>query len=89
MLTTIEKIFFVLLAAGALYYGGKRFYDVYRTILRGKPDARLDNLSDRIIRAMWLVLTQQPVLKARPIVSFLHSLIFYGFVFYFLVNVIG
>lgn len=88
MLTTIEKIFFVLLAAGALYYGGKRFYDVYRTILRGKPDARLDNLSDRIIRAMWLVLTQQPVLKARPIVSFLHSLIFYGFVFYFLVNVI-
>jgi Fe-S oxidoreductase len=88
MLTTIEKVLFVLLAAGALYYGGKRFYDVYRSILRGRPDARLDNLSDRIIRAMWLVLTQQPVLKARPIVSFLHSLIFYGFVFYFLVNVI-
>ena len=88
MLTTIEKVLFVLLAAGALYCGGKRFYDVYRTILRGKPDSRLDHLGERILRALRLVLTQQPVLKTRPIVSFLHSLIFYGFVFYFLVNVV-
>jgi Fe-S oxidoreductase len=88
MLTTIEKVLFVLLAAGSLYCGGKRFYDVYKTILRGKPDARLDNLSQRILRAIWVVLTQESVLKARPIVSFLHSLIFYGFVFYFLVNVV-
>ncbi len=88
MLTTIEKILFILLASTALYYGGQRFYDVYRTILRGKPDARLDHLSERIMRAIGLVLTQQPVLKARPVVSFLHSLIFYGFVFYFLVNVV-
>lgn len=88
MLTTIEKVLFVLLTAGALYCGGKRFYDVYRTILRGKPDARLDNLSQRIMRAIWVVLTQESVLKARPVVSFLHSLIFYGFVFYFLVNVV-
>ena len=88
MLTTIEKVLFVMLAAGALYCGGKRFYDVYRTILRGRPDARLDNLSQRIMRAIWVVLTQESVLKARPVVSFLHSLIFYGFVFYFLVNVV-
>jgi len=88
MLTTIEKVFFVLLAAGSLYCGGKRFYDVYRTILRGKPDARLDNLTQRIMRAIWVVFTQESVLKTRPVVSFLHSLIFYGFVFYFLVNVV-
>jgi Fe-S oxidoreductase len=81
-------VLFLLLVAGSLYYGGKRFYDVYRIILRGKPDARLDNLSQRIVRAVWLVLTQEPVLKARPVVSFLHSLIFYGFVFYFLVNLV-
>ena len=88
MLTTIEKILFILLAAGSLYCGGKRFYDVYRTILRGKPDARLDNLSQRIMSAVWIVLTQESVFKTRPVVSFLHSLIFYGFVFYFLVNVV-
>ena len=88
MLTTIEKILFVLLAVSSLYYGGKKFYDVYRAIARGKPDARMDNLPERIRRALWIVLTQQSVFKKRPIVSFLHALIFYGFVFYSLVNLV-
>jgi Fe-S oxidoreductase len=88
MLTTIEKILFMLLAVSSLYYGGKKFYDVYRAIARGKPDARMDNLPERIRRALWIVLTQQSVFKKRPIVSFLHALIFYGFVFYFLVNLV-
>jgi Fe-S oxidoreductase len=88
MLTPIEKILFLLLAVGSLYYGGKKIYDVYRAIARGKPDARLNNLPERIKRALWIVLTQQSVFKKRPIVSFLHALIFYGFVFYFLVNLV-
>lgn len=88
MLTTPEKILFLLLAIGSLYYGGVKLYDVYRAIARGKPDARLDRLPERIRRAIWIVLTQQSVFKARPIISFLHALIFYGFVFYFLVNLV-
>src|SRR4249920_891037 len=88
MLTSIEKVLFILLAAGSLYYAGVRFYDVYRAIARGRPDSRLDNLGQRILRALWIVLTQQSVFKTRPIVSFLHALIFYGFVFYFLVNLV-
>ncbi len=88
MLTTIEKILFILLAIGSFYYGGKRFYDVYRTIARGKPDDRFDDLGGRILRALWIVVSQQSVFKTRPLTSFLHALIFYGFVFYFLVNVV-
>src|SRR5947208_16286605 len=88
MLTTLEKILFVLLAIGSLYYGGKRFYDVYRVISRGKPDPRLDKLPERIRRAILIVLTQQSVFKTRPIVSVLHAMVFYGFVFYFLVNAV-
>jgi len=88
MLTPIEKILFILLAISSFYYGGKKLYDVYRAIARGKPDARLDHLPERIRRALWIVLTQQSVFKKRPIVSFLHALIFYGFVFYFLVNLV-
>ena len=88
MLTGIEKILFLLLAAGSLYYAGVRFYDVYRAIARGKPDSRFDNLRQRIWGALWIVLTQRTVLKARPVVSFFHALIFYGFVFYFLVNLV-
>ncbi len=68
MLTPVEKIVFVLLALGSLYYGGTKFHAVYRAILRGKPDVRFDNLGERIQRAIWIVLTQQSVFKARPVV---------------------
>ncbi len=88
MLTTIEKILFILLALGSFYYGGVKFYSVYRAIARGKPDERFDNLPGRIRRAIWIVLTQQSVFKKRPMVSLLHAFVFYGFVFYFLVNLV-
>ena len=52
MLTTLEKILFVLLAGGSLYYGGRRIYDVYRAVARGKADARFDRLPERISRAL-------------------------------------
>ncbi len=86
MLTIVEKIAFILLAAASLYFGGKGFYDVYRVISRGKADPRFDNLVGRIGRAIGIVLTQRTVFKTRPVVSLLHALVFYGFVFYFLVN---
>ena len=88
MVTTLEKFLFVLLAAGSGYFGGRKIFDVYRAIARGKPDARFDDLSKRIRQALWIVLTQQSVFKARPLISFFHALIFYGFVFYFLVNLV-
>jgi Fe-S oxidoreductase len=88
MLTSVEKILFILLTIGSLYYGGTRFYNVYRVIARGKPDPRLDNLPGRVLRALWIVFTQQSVFKTRPLVSLLHALVFYGFVFYFLVNLV-
>ena len=88
MLTLPEKLAFILLALGSFYYGGIKFYAVYRAITRGKADSRFDDLAGRIRRAIWIVLSQQSVFKARPIVSFLHALIFYGFVFYFLVNLV-
>lgn len=88
MLTTGEKIIFILLVTGSFYYGGKGFYDVFRVIARGKPDPRFDHLAARIRRALWVVLTQQSVFKTRPMVSFFHALVFYGFVFYFLVNLV-
>ena len=88
MLTTVEKILFLLLAVGSLYYGGKGLYDVYRAIARGKPDPRFDRLPQRIGRALWIVFSQQSVFKKRPVVSILHAMVFYGFVYYFLVNAV-
>jgi Fe-S oxidoreductase len=88
MLSLLEKILFILLALGSLYYGGRGFYDVYRAIARGKADPRLDHIGQRILRALRIVLTQQSVFKMRPLVSLLHAFVFYGFVFYFLVNLV-
>ena len=88
MLTIVEKIVFILLAGGSLYFGGKGFFGVYRVISRGKAERRFDNLGGRIRRALGIVLTQRSVFRARPVVSLLHALIFYGFVFYFLVNLV-
>jgi Fe-S oxidoreductase len=88
MLTVVEKIVFILLAGVSLYFGGKGFFDVYKVISRGKAEQRFDNLGRRIRRAFGIVLTQRSVFNARPVVSLLHALIFYGFVFYFLVNLV-
>lgn len=88
MLTLIEKISFLLLAFFSLSYAGIGFYRVYKAIVRGRPDSRFDHLLQRFSRALWIVFSQQSVFKKRPVISVLHALVFYGFVYYFLVNVV-
>jgi len=88
MLTIAEKILFLALTFGALYFAGTGFRQVFKTIRRGKPEDRFDRLPERVLHALWVVLTQQSVFKRRPLVSLLHALVFYGFVYYFLVNVV-
>ncbi|MEE8077007.1 MAG: (Fe-S)-binding protein [Candidatus Binatia bacterium] len=88
MLTTVEKILFLLLAIVCLYYAGIGFYRVAKTIIRGKPDPRFDRMPQRILYALWIVLTQQTVFNKRPLISILHAMVFYGFVYYFLVNLV-
>lgn len=88
MLTPIEKVLFVVLALASLYFAAAGFWRVYCAIRRGKPERRGERLGRRLLHALYLVLTQQPVFKRRPVVGFFHALVFYGFVFYFSVNVI-
>src|SRR5918997_777928 len=88
MLTTVEKILFVFCLFTSLYYGGRKFYDVYRSIFRCKPDSRFDQLPKRNLGALLDVLFQRTVFPTRPLVSFFHALVFYGFLFYFLVNLV-
>lgn len=88
MLSVPEKILFVLAVAATAYFGGMAFYRVYRAVRRGKPENRFDNLPARIGRGLWLTLTMQTVFKKRPLVSLLHAFVFYGFVYYLLLNVL-
>ncbi|RTH17777.1 [Fe-S]-binding protein, partial [Thermus scotoductus] len=88
MLTLPEKILFILLLLASLYYAYTGFRRVYLAIRRGRPEERFDRLPERIGRALWLTLTQQTVFKRRPLVSLLHAFVFYGFVYYLLVNLV-
>ncbi|GEM86221.1 (Fe-S)-binding protein [Meiothermus granaticius] len=88
MLSVPEKILFVIAVLVALYYGGWRFYQVYRAIRRGQPENRFDHLAARLGRGLWAALTQQTVFKKRPWVSLLHAFVFYGFIYYLLLNVL-
>lgn len=84
MLSISEKIAFIFLALGAAYFGGGVLYRVYQAIRRGQPEARAAQWG----KALWQVATMQTVFKKRPWVSLLHALVFYGFVYYLLVNVV-
>ncbi len=84
MLSIPEKIAFILLALASAYFGGGALYRVYQAIRRGQPEARPAQWG----KALWQVASMQTVFKKRPWVSLLHAFVFYGFVYYLLVNVV-
>ncbi len=90
MLPLSSKILFFLFALIAGVIGVWGFYRLYRRIVRGRPDTdlRLDQLPARLWTALRTTLTQERTFRKRPWVSFFHSFIFYGFVYYLLVNVV-
>jgi len=90
MLPLAHKIAFLIFAVIALGVGAKGFYGVYRRIRAGRPDPepRFDRILSRALYAVRTTLLQQRTFRKRPAVSFFHALIFYGFVYYLLVNVV-
>ncbi len=90
MLPLSSKIGFLLFAVVMLALGIRGFYRMYLRILRGRPDSdqRLDHIPHRLWYALKTTLTQSRTFRDRRLVSLFHSFIFYGFVFYLLVNLV-
>ena len=90
MLPVSQRIAFLLFAAITGAIGLYGFYRLYLRIRRGRADtdARLNNLPRRIGYALLTTLTQSRTFRKRPLISFFHSFIFYGFTFYLLVNLL-
>jgi len=90
MLSLTNKIAFLLFAMVTVGVGLHGFYRVYRRILAGREDN--DSRTNHMPRRMWYslvtTLTQSRTFRKRGAISFFHSLIFYGFMFYILVNLI-
>ncbi len=87
MLTTVEKMLFMMLAVIALGATIAGFTDMYRIINRGQGKLHLDKLPARMINALAVYLTQRTTLKTRRVTSLIHWGVVIGFTYYFLVNV--
>src|ERR1700761_8412410 len=90
MLPFAHQVAFLLFAVVTVAVGLLGFYRVYRRIRAGRPDSepRFDDFSQRLWYALVTTLTQSRTFRRRPVISFFHSFIFYGFMFYILVNLV-
>ena len=87
-LSSIILFFLFALVFGGLGLWG--FYRLYLKVRRGSraTELRADVLGSRLLYALRVSLTQERTFRRRTTISVLHSFIFYGFVYYLLVNVI-
>jgi len=88
LLTTIEKIIFVLLAlasAGLTVHGFKTIIDSVR---KGRPAPELKNIPASLVKAGITVLFQQTIFKARKVLSAIHLGLFFGLITYAFVNLV-
>ena len=90
MLPLTQKILFAVFAVTMGALGLRGFYRLYRRIAAGRfdTDSRLNNPTRRIWYALRTTLTQSRTFRKRPVIGVFHSLIFYGFAFYLLVNLV-
>jgi Fe-S oxidoreductase len=90
MLSPTQKIVFLIFAFVTIAIASRAWFRLYRRIMAGRKDTdlRFDHLPKRLWYALTTTLTQRRTFCKRPVVSFFHSFIFYGFIFYILVNAI-
>jgi ferredoxin len=79
MLTTIEKLLFLVVVAVALYYAWRNFRLVYLVIRRGTGDfPTRQQLVGRLVEAGVQWLSLRPVWKTRTVASIFHGLVAAG-----------
>ncbi|MGB8259771.1 MAG: heterodisulfide reductase-related iron-sulfur binding cluster [Terracidiphilus sp.] len=90
MLPLGQQIAFLLFAVVTGGIALRGFHRLYLRIRAGRqdPDPRIDRLPARIWYALATTLTQSRTFRKRPAIGFFHACIFYGFVFYLLVNAV-
>ncbi len=88
MLTTVEKILFIILAlvsAGFTIHGIKTIVDSVR---KGRPSPELKNVPASLINAGITVLFQRTIFRARRVLSTIHLGLFFGLITYAFVNLV-
>ncbi len=90
MLSAGQKVAFAVFALLAIALAARNWIGLVRRIIVGRRDTelRFDHPVARLWNALSTTLTQRRVFRRRPVVSALHSRIFYGFFGYLIVNLI-
>ena len=90
MLPLAHRIAFALFALVCVVLASRPWERLLERIRRGREDTepRTDHMPARVGYALATTLLQTRTFRKRPWVSFFHSFIFYGFVFYMLVNLV-
>ncbi len=88
MLTSIEKILFVLAVLISLYFTYVTFNRMIKVIQRGQGQLNLDGLPQRLLTGLTALVNQGRITRQRPLTSLMHYLVAWGFLYYFLINLV-
>ncbi|MCX8062751.1 MAG: (Fe-S)-binding protein [Anaerolineales bacterium] len=86
MLSTIEKIIFLLAALASLYGASQVALRISRIIRRGQGKVDWSVVPRRLFSVLLKTATFAPVFRARPLPSLFHGLVGWGFIYYLLIN---
>src|SRR3990172_3829093 len=86
MLTTPEKILFLLAALASVYAAYQVAVRIVRTIARGQGKIDWSLVPRRLLSVLLKTISFQPVFRARFWASLFHGLVAWGFIYYLLVN---
>jgi len=88
LLTTIEKIIFVLLALTSAGFAAHGIKTIIDSVRKGRSAPELKNIPASLIKAGFMVLFQQTIFKARKVLSAIHLGLFFGLITYAFVNLV-
>ncbi len=88
MLTSIEKVLFALAILVSLYLTYITFSRMVKVVLRGQGRLNFENLPQRLLTGLITLINQGRIIRHRPLTSLFHFFIAWGFLYYFLVNVV-
>ena len=88
MLSTTERVLFILLAIVCNVAAYWTFSRMFAVIYRGQGTLNLDQLPTRIMTGIGALFSQGRILRHRKLSSIFHLMIAYAFIFYLLINLI-
>ncbi|MBI1924746.1 [Fe-S]-binding protein, partial [Candidatus Poribacteria bacterium] len=86
MLTTVEKLLFSIAVLVSLYFAYVTFRRMVKIILRGEGQLDFDHLPRRLLTGLVALVSQNRMIRQRPVIFLFHAFIAWGFIFYLLVN---